>query len=99
MTLNDKLAALFRSKPHQWLRAQELMSVAGQMGWRTRCSNLRKPPYAMDIQNRLRTVRSGDPLLGGAKVWQVSEYRYVPSVVVEPSAQVGHDLNTWELKP
>jgi hypothetical protein len=48
-----------------------LATVAGFYAFRTRCSDLRKPPYNLTIENRVRTVKDGD------KTFRVSEYRLV----------------------
>lgn len=68
-----RLAALFRSRPGQWMDGRDLAAVAGAYGWRTRVSDLRRQPYAMKIENRLRRVTRRD---GSSYV--VSEYRHVP---------------------
>lgn len=65
---NEQLAAFFRARPNQWIDGRRL-EFAGSYAWRTRVSNLRKAPFGMVIENRLRAT------LPGALV---SEYRYVP---------------------
>lgn len=70
MTLTARLAAHFAAHPNRWLDGQDLAKVAGSYAWRTRASELRKPPYGMTIENRVRTLRS---LTG--KTYRVSEYR------------------------
>ena len=67
MTLNDKLEALFRANPGQWLDGHRLAEVAGYAGWRSRCSNLRTQ-RGMVIENRVQRR----PNL------TVTEYRWVP---------------------
>jgi hypothetical protein len=74
MTLIDRLAEYFRSRPFTWIDGRELGVVAGSYAWRTRCSDLRRPPYSMTIQNRQRRI----PLREGPTV-TISEYRYLPS--------------------
>jgi len=70
-----QLAAFFRGRPNLWLDgAGEIAQIAGRYGWRSRISDLRKPPFNMTIANRQRHVRRSD---GGAFV--VSEYRLVDS--------------------
>lgn len=71
-SLCDKLAAYFTARPGQWIDGLELAKVAGSYAWRSRCSDLRKPPYGMVIENRVRHCKAND----GFK-WKVSEYRYV----------------------
>jgi len=73
MTLCERLAAHFSARPGQWIDANDLMQVAGRMGWRTRASELRQPPYSMTIENRLRKVET---MLG--ETVTVSEYRWLP---------------------
>lgn len=78
-TLNDRLAAYFKARPNQWLGARELGRVAGFAGWRTRTSNLRKPPYSMVIENRVKTIRNSREIVAGqSRHFKVSEYRWVP---------------------
>lgn len=52
ITLTDRVACLFRSRPGQWIDWRDIAQVGGGMGWRTRISNLRYPPYSLDIENR-----------------------------------------------
>lgn len=70
-SLIERLAAFFRAHPDTWIDGRDLGLVAGSYAWRTRVSNLRRPPFAMVIENRQRRVRGPD----GPHV--VSEYRYV----------------------
>lgn len=67
-TMAGRVAAYFRARPSVWIDGRDLMAVAGSYGWRTRCSDIRRPPYSMTIENRQRRVGS----------YVVSEYRYVP---------------------
>ena len=64
-----RLAALFKSKPGVWIDGRQLATVAGTYGWRTRVSDLRRPPFNFTIENRQR--RKGRQV--------VSEYRLVES--------------------
>src|SRR5690348_9909747 len=73
MTLCAKLAAYFRQFPNHWIDGRALAHVAGSYAWRTRVSDLRKPPFNMAIENRQVKRRSGD------ETFVVSEYRYVPA--------------------
>jgi hypothetical protein len=66
-SLTDRVAAYFRALPNCWINARELTTVGGFAAWRTRVSELRKPPYAMTIENRTRRE-------GG---YTISEYRWV----------------------
>ena len=68
-TLNDRLAAYFRSRAGEWVNAHDLLPVAGFAAWRTRTSELRKPPYNMQIDNRVAIVNG----------YKRSFYRYVPA--------------------
>ena len=74
MTLNEKLAAFFLARPNRWIDAHELLRVAGFAGWRTRVSDLRKPPFNLQIENRWR-VQDG---------YRISEYRLVPAAAERP---------------
>lgn len=79
---NELLAAFFRARPAVWVDGREL-EIAGRYGWRSRVSDVRRPPYGLTIENRLRRVRRPD---GSAYV--VSEYRYLPALAAE-AAQGG----------
>ena len=73
MTLCTRLAEYFRRFPNTWIDGRALSHVAGSYAWRTRVSDLRKPPFNMAIENRQakhRTERGP---------YVVSEYRYVPA--------------------
>ncbi len=76
-TLNGKVAALFRSRPNEWIDGQAIAAVGGCYAWRTRVSEIRRW-YGLDITNRQR--RQGRRI--------VSEYR----LVVDPEPVSGeHD--------
>jgi hypothetical protein len=62
----EALAAYFKARPGQWISALDLAKVGGLLSSRTRISELRYPPYLMDVRNRTRAV-NGDTH---------SEYRY-----------------------
>ena len=66
-SLCDRLAAYLKARAWQWIDGRELALVAGAYGWRTRVSDLRRPPYNLTIENRLR--REGR--------YTISEYRLV----------------------
>ena len=68
-SFTEAVAALFLSRPGQWIDARELMRVGGQCAWRTRVSEARRR-YGWIIENRVRTVPGGV---------RVSEYRRVES--------------------
>lgn len=67
------LAALFHRRAGEWINGLELARVGGAYAWRTRVSDLRKPPYAMRIENRIRRVQLDD---GTSQ--RVSEYLFQP---------------------
>src|SRR5687768_8893250 len=75
-TLVERLARLLQAHPHQWLDGLMLGNVAGSYAWRSRVSDLRKPPFGMTIENRQRRVRTASGMR------TVSEYRYVPNASV-----------------
>lgn len=70
MSLVENLAAFFQDKPNEWIDGRRL-SFAGSYAWRTRVSNLRKPPFNMTIENRVRRIDDG------TDQFTISEYRYV----------------------
>jgi hypothetical protein len=73
-SLAARLAQFFRARPHTWHDGRALGPIAGGYAWRTRVSDLRRPPFGMRIDNRQRRIIGGD---GSTVV--VSEYRYVPT--------------------
>ena len=86
MSRTQRLAALFRSMPGRWFDGRELASVAGAYAWRTRISELRRPPFNMKIENRLRPAGDGNSR------FTISEYRFVPA-----QAKTELTAPTWEL--
>ncbi len=72
MSLTEKLAALFRNRPHEWVNGYELMRVGGSFAFRTRVSELRMPPYRMVIENRQERHKSD------GRKWTETFYRYCP---------------------
>lgn len=72
-TFNQMLALHFKQHAGEWIDARTLLPIAGFAGWRTRCSELRRAPYCMDIRNRTRRVNG----------YTVSEYRFVPTETQE----------------
>ena len=74
VTLAEKLAAYFTARPNRWIDARELFPIAGSMAWRTRLSELRRAPFSMQIDNKVRTTIGQD----GTRLTH-SYYRYVPA--------------------
>lgn len=74
MSLTDILAAYLAARPLEWIDGRAIATVAGAYAWRTRISQLRRPPHAMTIENRMRTERTAE-----GRRYTVSEYRYVPA--------------------
>lgn len=72
-TLARELATLFRARPGDWLDGRTLGHIGGAYAWRTRVSELRRPPFNMTIENRQRREVSR---LGTR--FTVSEYRWLP---------------------
>lgn len=70
-SLAARLAQFFHRRPNVWIDGRTLATIAGNYGWRTRVSELRKPPFNMTIENRQRHVR----VRGAA--FTISEYRFV----------------------
>jgi hypothetical protein len=64
-----RLAQYFLERPARWIDGRELATIAGAYAWRTRLSELRRPPYDLRVENRQRRIR-----VGGAAV-TISEYR------------------------
>ena len=77
-TLCDRLAAYLKARPETWIDGMELAQVAGSYAWRSRCADLRKRPYEMDIRNRQQRITRAD----GSK-YVISEYAYFPSAQTE----------------
>lgn len=71
-SLTDRLEALFRSRPGDWLSMAELAAVGGLGGWRTRCSDLRLR-RAMHIEHN-------------GKNGSASRHRFLPQAPLGPSA-------------
>ena len=51
-TATQRVAALFQSKPGEWLSAMDIVKAGGFLSWRTRVSELRRAPYSMQIEWR-----------------------------------------------
>jgi hypothetical protein len=73
-TLIARLARHFANHPGRWIDGHTLSAIGGCYAWRSRCSDLRRAPYNMRIENRQRRVAAPD---GGTYV--VSEYRFLPT--------------------
>jgi hypothetical protein len=73
-TLAHRFAEYFRDRPNRWVDGRALAEIAGAYAWRTRVSDLRRPPFRMEIQNRRRTIATTDGRI------TISEYRFVPAV-------------------
>ncbi len=84
VTLCDRLARYFQARPNAWIDGRELGTVAGGYAWRTRCSDLRKAPYHMRIENRKQRMQK----MNGEK-FTISEYRYVPEGKMEIGSNEG----------
>ena len=82
----DRLEALFRAKPNQWVRQGDLMKITGSL-LMLRIAECRTQ-RGMTIENRVRVVRSNKPLLDlqGSRTFKVSEYRYVPQTGLQSDA-------------
>ena len=82
-TLNEQLAHYFVAHPLTWIDGVKLEQIAGRYAWRSRVSDLRKPPFDMTIENRQRRITppKDRPLL---KPYTVSEYRFVPRPEAHP---------------
>jgi hypothetical protein len=75
-----QLARYFQARPGEWIDGRQL-EVAGRYAWRTRVSDLRRAPYSMTIENRLRRVQRDD-----GHTYLISEYRLVPEETIRASA-------------
>lgn len=69
-----RLAEFFERRPNFWFDARALFPVAGHCGWRGRISDIRRPPFNLEIVNRQRVVKGPD----GRRAYVISEYRLVP---------------------
>jgi len=71
VSLVARLAAFLQDRPDQWIDGRILGDVGGCYAWRTRLSQLRRPPWNLHIENRIRRIRSAD----GRRLFVRSEYR------------------------
>jgi hypothetical protein len=69
-SLTARLAEFFRARPNAWHDGREIAGVAGVYGWRSRISDLRRPPFFMNVINRQRRVR------GPTGPYVISEYLF-----------------------
>ncbi len=80
------LAAFFAAHPNQWIDGRALATVCSSFyGWRSRISDVRRPPFNLTIENRQRRVERDD-----GEHYIASEYRYVRA---QPAAIQGHLLD------
>jgi hypothetical protein len=91
MSRSARLANFFRGSPGQWIDGRVLATVAGYYGWRSRVSDVRRPPYNLMIENRQRAVTQAD-----GTAFTVSEYRMVQP---RPPTPPTPEASTWELTP
>jgi hypothetical protein len=49
-----RLARFFIEHRGEWIDGTTLQQIAGVYAWRTRVSDLRKRPWLLDIENRMR---------------------------------------------
>jgi hypothetical protein len=73
MTRVEALAKFFQSQPDRWFDGRELAPIAGAYAWRTRVADLRRAPFLMTIENRLRRCTRPD-----GRAYVVSEYCFRP---------------------
>jgi hypothetical protein len=73
VTLVQRLAVFFRSRPNEWHCGLTLGTIAGSYAWRSRCSDFRRPPHNMTIANRQRRLRR----TSDGAVYIISEYCFV----------------------
>ena len=69
-TFAGAVATLFHARPNVWINGLDIAKVGGVYAWRSRLSDLRKPPYRMVIVNRVRRLPG--------RSTRVSEYKYEP---------------------
>jgi hypothetical protein len=90
--LTAHLAAYFQRNAGSWIDAKDLLSIAGNCGWRSRLSELRRRPYHMVISNRLRRCRAEN-----GNVFVISEYKFEPHAF--PNKPEGLDDDGFTLQP
>lgn len=72
LTYRDAVAAYLKAHPGEWVDGLELARIGGAYAWRSRLAETRTQ-LGMTVENRQRKV--------GRRT--VSEYRYVPSSLME----------------
>jgi hypothetical protein len=82
VTKCEALANFFQAWPDRWHDGETLAAYGGKYAWRTRVADLRRAPYLMQIDNRVRRVC--DP--NGKTLFKISEYRYTPAQEQRASA-------------
>jgi hypothetical protein len=70
VNLCEKLAAYLSARPNEWIDGHALLDIGGTFAFRTRLSELRRPPFNMTIENR--TTRHA--FMG--RKWTETKYRY-----------------------
>ncbi len=84
-TYRDRVAALFKAKPGQWIEWHELAAIGGALAWRTRVSDARRE-LSMQIDNKVFKLPDGT---------KVSCYRFTKrSEVVAPEISLP-DPSPW----
>jgi hypothetical protein len=73
VNLCDRVLAVLQARPGEWIDGRELSRVGGYAGYRTRISDLRKPPYSQVIENRVRTVREHAMDCPRLQFWDANE--------------------------
>lgn len=72
-SLAARLAAFFTTQPNTWIDGRRLAAIAGAYAWRTRVSDLRRPPFSMVIENRQKHVKTNTGMA------TISQYRFATS--------------------
>lgn len=72
-TFCDRLEAIFKQRPNEWIDGRVLAQHGGAYAWRSRCADLRKRGHV--IENRQRRVKRDDDT-----TYVISEYRMVVPV-------------------
>lgn len=70
MTLCETLADYLKARPNEWIDGHALLDIGGTFAFRTRLSELRRPPFNMTIENQ--TTRHA--FMG--RKWTETKYRY-----------------------
>jgi hypothetical protein len=91
VNLCQRLADYFRSRPGEWIDGRDLFAVAGSYAWRSRVSDLRRPPFSFAIENRQERHRAPD-----GQRYTISFYRFVPKDEVGVVAGVRTDDATLD---